>query len=121
MGDFAPVCGCDGITYASSSVAFASGASVRSNGACNAPSPTTTCTGNCPDGPGGEKRYCSALALGGVATCAGGTPLRRCWVLPKTCTAKNVSRFCGAAAECRSPCDAVKDGRAAYIDTATCP
>lgn len=63
-----PVCGCDGVTYSNSCVAFASGATVASRGACEAP--PGECGGPdeiaCPDGEVCLRRFnsCDSDAYG---------------------------------------------------------
>ncbi len=119
-GELGPACGCDGVTYFNPSVAYKSGVSVRAAGVCSPPTLTTTCTGNCADGPGGAKRYCAQFVPAGIASCNVVTPVKRCWAIPETCTAKLQARACVGGTECKSPCDLIKDGRASYLDTSGC-
>lgn len=119
-GELGPACGCDGVTYFNPTVAYKAGVSVRSAGLCTPPTQTATCTGNCADGPGGAKRYCAQFVPQGLASCNVVTPVKRCWAIPDTCTAKIQARACVGGTECRSPCDAIKDGKAYYLDTTGC-
>jgi hypothetical protein len=123
--DFAPACGCDGVTYWNATYARSLGTSVPSGvGACGTgkktcggiagitcPSATDTCVGD----------------HSGIATTCGGADLGgQCWSIPSGASCSGVIGFtsyrvCGGSSSgCRSYCDAVKSGRDFFKDS-LCP
>lgn len=114
--DFAPVCGCDGVTYWNASQAASTGASSGATGECSGPS-TKTCGGlvgaTCPSGD-----VC-VVDLSSSPTCLVSDAGGRCWFVPSggTCPGgTNGYRDC-TTSTCTSHCNAIKSGHSFRMDS----
>lgn len=87
---WAPVCGCNGVTYSSECDAHAAGASVASQGECNAP-PGASCGGPGGDSTCGPGNFCNYTPQ---AQCGFTDALGYCAPIPAGCTA-NYDPVCG--------------------------
>ena len=120
---YAPVCGCDGVTYWNADHAASMGASTKSgSGVCTGT--TVACGGfaarPCPS----PKTQTCIYDLTGFGTCSvadvGGT----CWSIPAgaSCPGAGLTQYhtCPASSGCVDQCNALKSGKSFYRDL-TCP
>ncbi|MFO0759053.1 MAG: hypothetical protein U0359_21355 [Byssovorax sp.] len=113
-----PVCGCDGLSYWSASVAGKHGMSYAQLGACGV---SKTCGGfanlKCPAGVS-----CNYL-LPDAASCKGADLSGTCWVMPAVCEPGigfgPTTRACGEQ-NCTDACTLIKQEKLYYNDN-TCP
>lgn len=87
---YAPVCGCDGITYSNACTAAGKGSSVLHNGTCEASTPGSVCGGlkgvSCAKG-----EFCNFPS---ETKCGSGDQTGNCMAIPAACT-KEFVQVCG--------------------------
>jgi hypothetical protein len=121
--NYAPVCGCDGVTYWNETIANGAGISRRADGAC---APQTVGTARC-GGINGTLcagfRRCNYDVESSLSCAGAGNRLGTCWGLPDTCppTQNPTMRRCGGGGGCRGFCEAIKEQQPFYSDTINCP
>lgn len=117
---YAPVCGCDGVTYWNETIANAAGISARSSSPCPPNAPSTARCGGLDNVLCEGFRRCN-YQVSDVVACA--LPLPRsgtCWGLPEDCPkAVETIRRCGSGG-CKTLCEAIDAQEGFYVD-ATCP
>lgn len=121
--NYAPVCGCDGVTYWNEAIANAAGISKRTDGACALQALTTARCGGLNGVVCAGFRRCN-LEVETPTACAGAAGRQgTCWGLPDSCppSQNGTMRRCTGGGGCRSYCDAIKDQAPFYSDTINCP
>lgn len=111
--DFAPVCGCDGVTYWNSEQAAANGVSAGRSGECvgggSAPPPPGSCTRFDPSCPTGT--HCVLHLLAGFS-CDAPDVSGQCWYIPSGATCPSGGggyRDC-TTSKCTNLCGAIRSG-----------
>jgi hypothetical protein len=120
---YAPVCGCDGVTYWNEAVANAAGLSKRADNICAAAAPTTARCGGLAGTVCAGFRRCNYQVESALA-CNAVNRQGFCWGLPTNCppTVTETMKACpGGGGGCRSFCEAIRNQEAFYLDTMNCP
>ena len=119
--DFAPVCGCDGVTYWNASYASSLGKTTGATGACTGAG-VKACGGfagtRCPTG---DDCIEDRTHFGTCSVADGGGA---CWAIPSSATCGvglgGYRQCTGTAGRCTDYCSAVKS-KTAFMKDATCP
>lgn len=119
-GEFAPECGCDGVTYFNECVRLAQGVNRARKSECQRVfAQSCSATRSCSAG--------SFCALPGIESCDVPSTEGRCWALPSDCSATRVgddavlrcTTRAGAERECVSLCDAIRE-QVPFVWSPTC-